>query len=341
MASGLLEVRWYRKDVPLNVLGGARRGTAHTFWSVDGFRPLAVLRHCINTRGVDVQETMLDPAFAETAGLARRASELAAADAGVRIIALEAVEEVRRIAFVIQEVWGKHQIVRDDMLRALAHAGGVLLAAEPCNPTAQVGGRDDSIYGYALGFLGWNRGAHLHSHQVAVSPRVQGRGVGYALKLAQRAECLEHGVDEIRWTFDPLLMRNARFNLTRLGARVIGFLPNCYGRMGDAINGDDLSDRFEVSWQLGRDERPTIIAGDPLLTVDAEGFPRRTGARVAPGATVAIPPDYHRLRIVRDPRASAWRATTRAIFAECFASGLAIEALGSTGYQFQAQGTSA
>ena len=59
--------------------------------------------------------------------------------------------------------------------------------------------------GFALGWLGWEGGVHFHSHQVGVRSGGRGTGVGAALKLAQRALCLEQGITEMRWTFDPLL----------------------------------------------------------------------------------------------------------------------------------------
>ena len=61
------------------------------------------------------------------------------------------------------------------------------------------------------------------------------------------------GIQEVRWTYDPLLARNARFNLGRLGAVAVGLLPAFYGQMTDRLNRGDRSDRFEVRWLLGSD----------------------------------------------------------------------------------------
>ncbi len=89
----------------------------------------------------------------------------------------------------------------------------------------------------------------LHSH---IAGRRRGLGrphVGFALKLHQRAWALRRGVPEIAWTFDPLVSRNAYFNLVKLGARPVEYLPNFYGVMDDGINGGDETDRLLV--QLG------------------------------------------------------------------------------------------
>ena len=111
------------------------------------------------------------------------------------------------------------------MLQALDHAGNTVLIAVPTVGVAM----PEPPLGATLGFLGWSGGLHLHSHMNAVDPAARGRGIGVALKLRQRAVCLAHGVDEMRWTYDPLIRRNARMNLVRLGAEVVAFLPDFYG----------------------------------------------------------------------------------------------------------------
>jgi predicted GNAT superfamily acetyltransferase len=137
---------------------------------------------------------------------------------------------------------------------------------------------------------------HLHSHQVGVHESMRGSGVGMALKLAQRADCLEHGIAEMRWTFDPVLRTNAHFNLVRLGATVAAFLPHCYGDRRDAFNTGDTTDRVEVSWRL-----------------DA-------------------PADYHSLRSTDPAAAAEVRRTVGEGLARAFASGRRVTGLGDQGY---------
>src|SRR6478735_8510006 len=108
----------------------------------------------------------------------------------------------------------------------------------------------DELVGFVLGFAGFSDGRHLHSHMLATVPEWQSRGVGFALKLAQRGAALDVGLDDVRWTYDPLLARNAWFNLTKLGATATAFLPEFYGEMTDLLNAGDRSDRFEVRWPL-------------------------------------------------------------------------------------------
>src|SRR5262249_42274544 len=94
----------------------------------------------------------------------------------------------------------------------------------------------------------------LHSHVAGIDERMRGHSVGFALKLHQRAWALLRGVVEIEWTFDPLVRRNAHFNLGKLAADAVEYLPNFYGRMDDGINGADDTDRLLVSWRLGAPE---------------------------------------------------------------------------------------
>lgn len=278
---------------------------------------------------------------------ARYEADRAAERAGVRIVPLHEPDEVQRIPAVVEAVWGPAVSPNPDILRALARAGAVLLAAEPADRPGSPGspgeprepgnrGSPGNAVGCALGFLGWDGGLHLHSHQVGVRPERQHTGVGYALKLAQRAACVEHGIAEMRWTFDPLLARNAGFNFGKLGVVGTAFLPDFYGQLHDMINSGDASDRFEVSWRLDTalTSRLDDSSGPELIGVDESGLPTRTGRPAEPGVRVPVPADYAALRNGGDPSARAWRDAARTAFEECFAAGLIATGFGARGYVF-------
>lgn len=235
---------------------------------------------------------------------ARAAAAAAALAAGVTVEAVAAPDELDVLRATMEQVWGPEIVPPRNLLRGLALGGACLLVAR----------REDAPIGFALGWLGWEGGVHFHSHQVGVRAGIRGGGVGYALKLAQRAMCLQHGIDEMRWTFDPLLFTNARFNLVRLGAQVVGFFPHCYGERQDAFNTGDTTDRIEVSWRLD------VPVG---------------GAEVPPSegtSLIAIPADYQGLRATDPAAAAATRTRVGNAFSEVFATGCTVLGLSDGGY---------
>src|SRR5262249_4296580 len=146
--------------------------------------------------------------------------------------------------------------------------------------------------GGAVGFvLGWagidGNGLHVHSHMLAAVPDHRHRGVGYALKLAQRAQALDQGITVVRWTFDPLVARNAWLNIGKLGALVDRFARDYYGVMTDDLNAGERSDRFMVRWELERAPGPRTPPDD--------------------ATAIPIPSDPYRLREEDRARARRWR----------------------------------
>jgi predicted GNAT superfamily acetyltransferase len=259
-----------------------------------------------------------DPAILAAA---TRDAEEAAQAARVQVVEVTSLSDAQAAEHVAQKVWGPAIGAKADLVRALANAGTAALIARDLDAPGS------PAIGFALGFIGWRDGMHLHSHQVAVLEAARGRGVGPALKHAQRVDCLRHGITAIRWTYDPLIAKNARLNLVRLGAHVVAFLPDFYGQMADMINAHDRSDRFEVEWRLDGPV-PVLPSADmapgvPVLSADEDGWPRRTG-EIQPGAAVYIPPDYVILRASGDTRARQWRQATGEIFAEAFGAGLTV-----------------
>ncbi|MRX43433.1 hypothetical protein [Agromyces kandeliae] len=205
--------------------------------------------------------------------------------------------------------WGVGRTVDLASLKAIAHAGNTVLVAVPAptggdaaGPGADSDATANPPLGAALGFLGWDGGIHVHSHMNAVDPAARGRGIGVALKLRQRAICLDHGVDEVRWTYDPLIRRNARMNLVRLGAEVAAYHADFYGELRDAISGGDRSDRFEVRWRLASPRVARALERMPQPPWRAEG-----GLRLVA--------DFEAVRSTDRETAGALRAASRAAFA--------------------------
>ncbi|HEY0620289.1 MAG TPA: GNAT family N-acetyltransferase [Kribbella sp.] len=253
--------------------------------------------------GPTVESAVLSDAWRQ-AGRAAQAS-------GVEVRQISAADAAMAQT-VVREAWGRQQIPQSNLLHALSHAGNAVLAAVS----------DGTPVGVAFGFLGWSGGLHLHSHMTAVVRGYQSRGIGYALKSWQRALCLEHDVTEMRWTYDPLIARNAYFNLVKLGAQVQAFFPDFYGAMDDTVNAGDYSDRFEVSWQLKSEE---VMAA----------LERREHHPASAAGVVAIPADYDSLRQSDPARGREIRLSTREQFVRLFAAGLR-PAWADGGYVFAA-----
>jgi predicted GNAT superfamily acetyltransferase len=121
------------------------------------------------------------------------------------------------------------------------------------------------LVGFVLsvpGFTGEKR--FFYSHMTAVAKDFQNFGIGARLKWAQRDFSLAQNVDLIKWTFQPILARNAHFNLNRLGATIKRYVPNFYGtdyytsHLENGKLGLD-SDRLYADWNLN-DEKVVALA---------------------------------------------------------------------------------
>jgi len=137
-----------------------------------------------------------------------------------------------------------------------------------------------------------------------------------------RAQALEQGIDLVRWTFDPLVARNAYFNLHKLGAIADRFGRDFYGPMTDAINQGDRSDRFTVRWDLLREPGPRDVPASGWV-LRAEG--EAPGEVVAPTTDVVsleVPRDYPELRDRDRDLASRWRDASASAIEACLATGM-------------------
>lgn len=222
------------------------------------------------------------------------AADAAATRAGVRIRELSSVEELTAAVGVLSTIWGRESsnpAVPPELLRALAKAGNYVTGAFD----------GTELVGVAIAFHSSPTTHTLHSHIVGVVSSHLGRAIGYAMKMHQRAWALARGITVIEWTFDPLVARNAYFNIVKLGAMPVEYLVNFYGVMLDVVNGDDETDRLLVRWQLLSPDAVGAAGGDRTAQL-ADG---------ASDATVVIPSDIESLRRT-DPRvAKEWRSSVR------------------------------
>ena len=222
---------------------------------------------------------------------------------------------------IMVATWGAFQLLPREVMTALAHSGNVPLGAYEM----------ERLVGFVLGWAGVDEdGLHVHSHMLATLPDRRHRGVGYALKLGQRAQALEQGIAVARWTFDPLVARNAWFNMGKLGAVADRFERDFYGEMTDEINRGDRTDRLVIRWDLDR-EPGGGRQGEGLRSVlEARGDPEApdpvpTGGPSPDGAVIEIPRDHPELRQRDSGLGSHWREATAVAMEACFASGLIVD----------------
>lgn len=215
---------------------------------------------------------------------------------GIEIRELTRIGDVHDAAAVLAAVWpGDRQAMPANLLRALEQSGNYLVGVYD----------GERIVGASAAFFGPPAERTMHSHITGVLPEYQGQGVGRALKQHQREWALERGVGRITWTFDPLIARNAHFNLRVLGAHASAYLADHYGPMDDDVNRGDASDRLLVTWELAAP-------------------PAREPARDDVHAEVMIPADIELIRRETPAAAAAWRTVVRRMLTSALADGLRI-----------------
>lgn len=263
----------------------------------------------------------------------------AAATSGVVIRTLDEVADLEAVRRLYERIWRTGAAappVTADLLKAMAKAGSYVSGAYA----------GDELVGACFGFFAAPARHALHSHIAGVLTSSRARHVGYALKLHQRAWALAHDTAEISWTYDPLIRRNAWFNLGKLAADADEYLPNFYGPIDDQVNRSDDTDRILVRWSLTTDAVRAACAGSPR-TLDS-GAERHAGAQVALEASAAggplqrpvlgrtvlvgVPDDIEGLR-EHDPRTAAqWRTALREVLGGLLADGARVRGFDRAGW---------
>ncbi|MFF0866340.1 GNAT family N-acetyltransferase [Nonomuraea sp. NPDC003560] len=229
----------------------------------------------------------------------------------IAIRELHGIAEFEQVSELFDGIWHfdpDSRPITVELMRAMSHAGNYV-----------AGAYDDAgrLVGASVGFFG--AGNTLHSH---ITGAAGGHGIGFELKLHQRSWALERGIDRITWTYDPLVRRNAHFNLAKLGARPEEYLPSFYGVMTDAINQGSDSDRVLASWSLSAPHVTALVRGEPgrrplpadaaIVLADEDGRPVTRDSDAAT-LLVALPEDIEALRVTDPGAAKAWRLAVREV----------------------------
>ncbi len=237
----------------------------------------------------------------------------ASVQAKCELRALTQNEEFQACVELQRRVWGfdESDLVPSRMFLIAHKTGGQVFGAWD----------GDRLAGYALGFAGVRDGQiYIHSHMLAVDPAYRDQGLGRRLKLRQREDALERRIELLEWTFDPLEIKNAYFNLERLGAIARRYNPNQYGQSSSRLQGALPTDRLVAEWWLRsrRAERSLAQGGAPGFAVEE---------------IVAVPAEIAVWKAGGDARAVQLQAANRERLQRAFAAGLA-----ALGYERRADG---
>ena len=223
----------------------------------------------------------------------------------------ESLDEFHRCVDLQREIWGEADLEVEPatLFVVAAHTGGEVLGAFDGN----------RLVGFTLAVVGLQGSVpYLHSHMTGVHSEYRDRRVGRMLKLFQRTEALGRGIRLVQWTFDPLELRNAHFNLNKLGAICRKYCPNLYGVTTSPLHRELPTDRLLVEWHL---DSARVVAAIGDLAKDP----------VEASAVIELPPDLERWQREGSPEVGKVQTRIREQFTKWFAKGYAAVALRTTG----------
>ena len=196
----------------------------------------------------------------------------------------------------------------------IEHIGGQVVGAFDLTQTTNPHGDGPSMIGFAMSMPGVRHGkAYLHSHMLAVQPDYRNLGIGRKLKMAQREEALGRGINKMEWTFDPLELKNAYLNISRLGVIVHSYTPNIYGVFSNRLQAGLPTDRLHAEWFMDSPRVLATLNGGPVLLPEIKEM-------------IIVPSAIREWK--QSPsgfaQAESTQAEVRARFLDAFARGLAV-----------------
>jgi predicted GNAT superfamily acetyltransferase len=228
----------------------------------------------------------------------------------IEIRTLRSNEDCQAAADFQREIWGADyvDIVPGTLLHVVDYVGG--LAAGAFDESGE-------LLGFVFGMNGVRDGDLVHwSHMLGVRESARNSGLGRMLKEYQRATLRDIGVKRIYWTFDPLMSKNAYFNIDRLGAEIVEYVPDMYGRTSSPLHLGLPTDRLIAC--LSTSPREGVLRAEPdARTPVLTAFPKLDDHTVsvrdhAPEtALIEIPPDILDVLARSPATAQTWRLAVR------------------------------
>lgn len=255
----------------------------------------------------------------------------------IEIRKVERHEDYERCVDLQKIVWGfaDRDIVPSRTFIVAQHHGGSVIGAF---------NEEGELIGFVMAIASMHSGMPgQHSCMLAVLPSYQNQGIGWQLKMAQRAAALERGVSVITWTFDPLEARNAHLNLNKLGAIARTYFPDHYGQSSSEYHSGLGTDRLLAEWWIASQRTRAILAGhrpQPIAMESAEkvnavyeigaGLPASSEPRLEMESArllVEIPSDIQSLKRTDHELARDWRNKSRRALKHYLDRGYAATAL--------------
>ena len=229
---------------------------------------------------------------------------MAGSERVIEIRPLATLAEFSEAVQLQQLVWGfaDRDVVPLPMFVVAHHTGGQVFGAF----------HEGQMAGFCMAVAGVTPEGrpYLHSHMLAVLPEYRDAGIGRRIKLEQRADALRRGIGLVEWTFDPLEIKNAYFNIERLGAMVRRYEQNIYGATSSPLHGSLETDRCVAEWHLDSPRVKDVLAG------------KKPADRIE--ERIAVPADIERLRREDVACARTIQRGNAERFEKCFARGLAV-----------------
>jgi len=246
----------------------------------------------------------------------------------IEICHCKTVEEFWACVDLERQVWSSEDVdlVPSTIFVVMQHTGGQVFGAfDPERGSTRLTTGGGKMIGFVLAFPALHgTKPYLHSHMTAVLAEYQNRGIGRRLKLYQREEALARGIELVEWTFDPLEIRNAYFNLERLGAIVRRYNPDFYGQTSSPLHANLPTDRLLAEWWLRSPRVEAAVSG------------RRTPAVMAAEkdkVRILVPANIAELRRMAPEEAARVLSGVRKQFQKCFAQDYV-----ATGMEITAEG---
>jgi predicted GNAT superfamily acetyltransferase len=229
---------------------------------------------------------------------------------GMNIEALElrscdTLEEWNACVELQREVWGFSDLdlVPLRVFSVASKIGGQVIGAWD----------GDTMVGFAFSLPGTHRRyPYLHSHMLGVKESYRNTGLGRRIKLYQREDAIARGYDLIEWTFDPLEIKNAYFNIERLGAIARRYNLNQYGITTSPLQGFLPTDRLVAEWWLKSKRVESLLTSGHLPGYQAE-------------LQISVPAEIYAWKAKEEtrPKAAEVQSRNRELFLGAFAKGLA------------------